>query len=83
MADDMSWTPLKSLTFFDRMNLTWFLSRLAWKELAASVKITWSSGATVSFSPTDPRLARKITVTGNERQVTVEVTDTGTTLTAK
>jgi len=83
MADDTNWTPRRSLTFFDRMNLTWFLSRLAWKDLAGSVKITWSSGATVSFSPTDPRLARKITVTGNGRQVTVEVTDTKSMVTAK
>lgn len=74
MVGDTTWTPQRSLIFFERIRLTWTLLRLRLPMPVVWLKALWSSGATVSFLLTDPKNASLHIASGNglrEIEVTV------------
>lgn len=75
MTDDTMWTPPRSLTFFERMRVTYALFLMRLPLPLAWLMVVWSSGATVSISPTD-RLPVKLHIaSGNgHKEVTVTIT---------
>lgn len=70
MVDDTTWTPPKSLTFSERMKLTYVVCLPPWKQAAASLRVVWSSGATASFNRTTQPNVRSVTVTGKKGTMT-------------
>jgi hypothetical protein len=76
MPGDTISTPMRPLTFFDRMRLTWVVLCVHLRAWAAFAGIVWSSGATVSSSLTDLPKGRSatVTVTSEKRSVSVTVT---------
>jgi hypothetical protein len=74
MTDGMTWTQPRSLTFFERIRLTW---TLFWIRLPLPVdwlRAVWSSGATASFNLTVPKSASLHIVSGNgKREISVTV----------
>lgn len=65
MTDDMTWTPPRSLTFFERIRLTWALFSVVLAMPVVWLTVVWSSGAIVSFHLTDPKSASLRIVSGN------------------
>lgn len=72
--DVSTWTQPKSLTFCERMRLTYVLYLLDWRLLAVSLPVLWSTGATASFSPTARPPGKLLIVSGNgQKELTVTV----------
>ena len=67
------WTPPRSLTFCERMKLTYTLFLLRLPMPGVWLMALWSSGATVSFNQTNQLPASLLIESGN---ATVEVTVT-------
>ncbi len=63
-AGTRSITP-RWLTFSERMRGTWFVLKLHWLLLAASVTALWSTGHSASFKVTSPQPGKSVTVTVN------------------
>lgn len=80
MLDFMKSMPPRSLTFFERMRLTYALFSMGLPMPVEWLTIVWSIGARVSSSPIDQRSVklsietksgyRYVTVTISKRQVT-------------
>lgn len=75
MADGLTWTRPRSLTFCERMKLTWTLCLLRLPMPSVWLTILWSIGARVSFHLTDPKTVSLRIVSANgskELEVTVK-----------
>lgn len=68
------WTPPRSLTFYTRMRMTFFMSWRHLKQWAGWMVVVWSNGATVSFSRTHRLKGKGVTVTNGKQRVTYRVT---------